>query len=339
MPEWIRLPLTLSALAVLADCLAGAAFIIRGRVVMSDGSRPPADVYVERVCVDVTRREATVDSEGRFSFQLSTDSLNYRTGMQALDTCLVRAVLGGYRSTAASLASRIDPRLADTNVNLGTLVLRPEAQPPGALVSARSLAAPKPARQAYERALKAIGQRRWDEARKQLETATREYPDYAEAWYSVGVLSEQRGDLPAAREAYTRAGGADPQSVQPYLRLGELAARQRDWKEAAGAARIGIGRDPVHWPALHVLHAVASFNLGDLEGAEQSARAAARLDPGHKFPKAVHILGLVALERQDYSAARTHLRAYLEMAPHNTDAEAVREQLAAIDSRSRNPGK
>src|SRR5690242_16510024 len=43
---------------------------ISGKVTLDDGTPPPTDVVIERVCNGNPRAEAYTDSKGRFSFQL-----------------------------------------------------------------------------------------------------------------------------------------------------------------------------------------------------------------------------------------------------------------------------
>ncbi len=321
----------LVALFVLAGSAPGAVgFVVRGRVMMEDGTAPSGEVYIERVCVGLVKRETTTDSNGNFSFQLTVDT-SRSDAVSQLQSCRLRAVLGGYRSSMAAIGSYFDLNLSEPFLEVGTIFLRREAKPAEAVISANSLRAPKRSRDAYQNGVKALAQDRLAEARKQLERAVGSYPAYAEAWYYLGVVCERQGRASAAREAYTRSGSADAQFAAPFLRLGEMAVREKKWQEVLAAAKTGLARDATHWPALHLLDAVANFNLGDLDAAGRSAREVVRLDTEHRFPQAEHILGMVFLENRNYPEAAAHLRTYLQQAPQAANAELVRKQLAEIE--------
>src|SRR5207245_9994047 len=47
---------------------------LSGKVLMDDGTPPPEQVVVERVCNGVVRPEGYTDSKGRFSFALGQDT-------------------------------------------------------------------------------------------------------------------------------------------------------------------------------------------------------------------------------------------------------------------------
>ena len=151
-------------------------------------------------------------------------------GRVDLSGCELRASLPGYRSESIQLrhSSVFD------NPNVGVIILHPLAKGQGISVSATSLAAPKQAKKAYEKALKELRKKDailWFAAVKaieQLEKAVAEYPEYAKAWSLLGRTRLSINDKEGAREAFDKATKADPKYLGPYealLRM-ELAEKR-----------------------------------------------------------------------------------------------------------------
>jgi len=80
-----------------------------------------------------------------------------------------------------------------------------------------------------------------------------------------------------------------------------------------------------------LLNAAANFYLHRLEAAEKSARRALEVDAKHQFPKTEYLLGAILAEKHDYTGALEHLRNYLRLSPHATDAEAVQKQAEQLE--------
>lgn len=286
-------------MAAFLGCLiglwAGRTVVVRGKILFQDGTRPAEEVYIERRCPGTIRRETTVDREGNFAFRIAEEGLDL-SGQGGFRACDVRAILPGYTSSVVALATVIDGVTGQSDVNVGTLILRRNETAPDLVVDAASLSVPKKSREAYEKGVKALQKGRNQHARREFEKAVREYPAHAAA----------------------------------HLRLAELCARERNWEGVAHAAEKGIQADASRFPALHVLKAFAHFNLGDLKTAEASAREALRLDIHQQHPKAEHILGVICIKKGEVAEAARHLRAYLKLAPNAADAGAVRQELLTL---------
>ncbi len=69
------------------------------------------------------------------------------------------------------------------------------------------------------------------------------------------------------------------------------------------------------------------------EAAEKSVREAIRLDASQRLPQALHLLGVMLAERQDYAGAAGCFRGYLRYATDAALAAGMRKQLAAIEDR------
>ncbi len=196
---------------------------VSGKVMMYDGGAPPESVTIELVCsANSVKPEGYTDSHGSFSFNLgqnngvfadaSTDDFS-DVGLPGLSSspnngfggniggttnvnpdaaywdCELRARLPGYRSDTVSLAGR---RMLDTP-DVGVILLYPISKIQGLTASATSAQAPKDARKAYEKGVKALKKNKTDEAEQDFRKAVQIYPRHAEAWLALGKILEKSG--------------------------------------------------------------------------------------------------------------------------------------------------
>lgn len=344
----------------LAD-MGNRGFVLSGKVQMEDGTAPPEQVLIERVCSGHRKAEAYTDLKGRFSFQLGqeqamTPDASFegaaggpgvspaKTGSSAPDQgqlagsnrtdanrsligCELTASLPGFQSDSINLSGR---RMFD-NPDVGTIILHRRANVEGSTISATTLQAPKEARKAYDKARDALRKDKTADAQKEFAKAVEIYPQFAAAWYQLGILQEKSNDVAEARKSYSQAIAADPKFVSPYLPLALLAARDRNWQEAASTTDRLLKLDAVDFPEAYYYNAAANYNLKKPDDAEASARQALKLDTAHRFPQAAHILGLILYQKNDYAGAAEQLRNYQQLAPNAPDAEQVKEQLAELE--------
>src|SRR5215472_14479102 len=104
----------LTLLAATAACVIPAAadtwtLILRGKVVMQDGSPPPKSVGIERLCSDSygDAPGPPTDKKGEYLWRMEVDPLKTRT-------CRIRANLPGYSSSEIDISgfnSYTDPNL------------------------------------------------------------------------------------------------------------------------------------------------------------------------------------------------------------------------------------
>jgi cytochrome c-type biogenesis protein CcmH/NrfG len=341
---------------------------ISGRVALEDGTAPDGPVVIERVCNGSAHAEGYTDTKGYFSFQLggqntmvmqdasesnsprgfgggqsgmggtsggmggmgsmgSMSSMGSMGSGMNLANCEIRARLGGFRSQSVNLMNR---RALD-DPNIGTILLHRAGASEGTTISAVSLSAPKDARKAFEKGQDAAKKQKPDEAVKDYERAVDLYPKYAAAWCELGKLQARQSQAEAARKSFDTAIEADPKFVEPYLQVSQIDLQGRQWQDLADISDRALKLDPFDYPREFFLNAVAHFNLKQVDAAEKSVREAERLDTRHETPDSEHLLGVILAQRQDYTGAAEHLRAYLQYRPDASDAEAVRKQLAQIE--------
>jgi tetratricopeptide (TPR) repeat protein len=329
---------------------------ISGRVLLDDGTAPPEPASIERVCTGTTRTEGYTDSRGYFAIQLGNEqgvfqdaseddnrsvrsmttggssgasSVSSGSGlaMGRFSNCDIRANLAGYRSQSISLSTR---RAMDTP-DIGVIVLHRQGADEGTTVSMISLAAPKDARKAFEKGVAASKKNNTAEAEKDFRRAVDLYPKYAAAWTELGKIQASRNELVDARQSFDKAIEADPKFLDPFLQISLLAMQAKKWQELADVTGRAMRLDPFELPQIYLFNAVANYNLRNIDAAERSLRAAAKLDTLQQFAEISYLQALILIQRRDYPAAAERLRNYLKLAPDSADAPMARDQLARLD--------
>ncbi len=330
-----------------------------GKVTLQDGTAA-AQVNVERVCGGIAKTVAYTNSVGRFSFQWGDSSMTVTDASDAgsgrsrnagsggfgsaqsagggsaltpdpfasrLMNCELRANAPGFTSDTVDLFNR---RSSDTP-DVGTLILHRMAGVEGSSISVVSMMAPKTAKKAYEQGLQSLLKGKQGEAAKDFEKAVAIYPQYADAWLSLGKLRVEKQTIAPAREAFLKAIEADPKIVTPYMELGLLAAKDANWQESGKYLDRAVELDPVDFPQGWYADAVANFNLGKYDAAEKAARMAVKLDPRHVNPRSNYLLGLVLTEKHDYTGAAAELATYIKFAPNAPDLAQAKEELGRLE--------
>lgn len=214
--------------------------------------------------------------------------------MGAILNCELRASLPGHRSDTINMTGR---RPTD-NPDLGLIVLHHPAGHESPTVTAAALAIPKPAADAYRKALKARAAGDKPRTKQSLEQAVKLYPPFAAAWVELGLLN----------------------------------GRENQWAESARCLDLSLKLNPAPQPQPWYADAMAHYYLAEYDDAERSAREAIRLDAEHRTPRAGYVLGMILAQKHNYADAALALRTYLDRAPNAPDAGQIRAQLAEIES-------
>ena len=319
---------------------------ISGKVLVEGQGAPPEPVVIERVCNGVARRQGYTDAKGSFQFQLDQAasfqdaSENTNSGndvppnTQAIDAmkikyqgCEIRAVLSGFLSSSTPL------RLQGSTwqYDLGTIFLKRMENVSGTTISATSYNAPSDARHAYEKGRKAFDERKFADAEKELSKAVKIYPGFASAWSLLGDIHQQQKLLDQAISDYTQALAADSHFVNPSFGLALVALQQKRWQDAVQLTNQVAKMNAAAFPSAYFYNAVANYNLGRLEPAEESARKFKTLDAEHHHPDVCLLLSQIFIHKQDYPSAAQELRDYLALAPDASNAGDARETLKRLE--------
>jgi tetratricopeptide (TPR) repeat protein len=325
-------------------------FIV-GKVMMDGGAALPEPVAIERLCNGSVRREGYTDFKGHFQIQLGT-SFGFQDASENdprsstaqiprpsaqsgnrspmnLTGCEFRAVLAGFQSSTVMLRSVSD----GFQTEVGTIILKRMGDAKGTTVSLTSMAAPKDAKQAFEKGRKALSEDKFDEAVKQLDKATEKYPQFAAAWSLLGDIHQQHEQFDKAGEEYKKALAADPQYVNPLYGLALIAAQEKKWQEVADYTRQVITLNAYAFPSAYFYNGAANYNVGKFDVAEESARKY-KAGGDRKHPEVSLLLGSVLARKEDYSGAAQQLRDYLAMVPTAANANELQAKISQYDQLS-----
>jgi len=330
----------------------GLPILLAGNVILASGEPPLERVMIKRVCPTQTITEGYTDASGHFAFVPGGNSafaaMDASIGSTAqglpLGTpsaaivgrsygggetigCALVADAPGYRSNSIVLGSRSSMN----NSGVGTIILTPlDNRSQAALVSASSLAAPKKAKSAFEKAVTALDRDPTANSSKvisSLEKAVGIYPEYAEAWTAMGHAKGRIGDIQGAQEAFEKALAADPRYVAAYEPLILISVDQQNWERTSELASFVLSVDPsnlkIRW-----FNAVSQFKLGRHDLAISLLDEIQADEVGAKqYPQSHHIEGLVLAQRGQFTEAASNFERFLELAPDDPAAESLKRQL------------
>jgi tetratricopeptide (TPR) repeat protein len=327
---------------------------ISGRVALDGGAALAEPVAIERVCNGSVRREGYTDFKGNFQLQIGTPSVGFQDASEGdtrsaptasmrtngptinaqhsvLEGCELRAVLAGFQSTSVILR----PSLGDNfQIDVGTIMLKRMGDVKGTAISVTSMAAPKDARQAFEKANKAFSEDKLPEAHKELEKAVRIYSQYAAAWSKLGDVDHRLQNIAGAKKAYEKALEVDPQYVNPVYGLALIAVVEKNWKDAAQLTAQVNSMNRFAFPSAAYYNAAANYNLGNYEVAEESARKFKTSDTAHQHPEVSLLLSSILAQKRDFTGAAQQIRDYLAIVPNSAKTGELEAQARTFEQQS-----
>ncbi len=309
--------------------------VVTGTVQKASPDDPPLPPEL-RISVDCHHGSfydgGAVSQGGGFRFSMTPDPM----AINAANICAVEAKTLGYESSIA----RFPLRSSSGMIDVGVLTLQRsqtgDAQDqnkprPSQTVSATSLKAPPDAVKLFDRGVRSLQQGKLPAAAKDFESATKIYPEYAEAWLNLGRTRESQEQLAPAHDAFLRAAALDPQMSGPPAELGLLAARQNDLATAVKYLDESLRLDPgSSWQACY-WDAMVNLMLKRYDVAERSARAALRFGDAGAQLRVNYVLGMALLARGNNAEARQRLMRYLELAPKAPERDQVLKELARLE--------
>jgi Tfp pilus assembly protein PilF len=321
---------------------------ISGKVLLEGGGTLPEPVAIERSCNGVIRREGYSDSKGQFSFQiglnnafqdaseggarvgpLSGSSSSSTPTLSSMASCEFRAVLAGYLSSTAIMR----PDGETWQFDIGTIFLKRLGDAKGSTISVTSMAAPKDAMRAYEKAQKLM-EAKPQEAEKNLNKAVQIYPQFASAWNLLGDIHRQHNQPDTARTEYMRAVAADPQFVNPLYGIALIAMQQKKWEEAIQVTEQLLKLNALAYPLSYFINAAANYNLQKYDIAEGNANKFKALDTQHSHPEVDLLLSNLLARKKDFTGAAQQIRDYLVAVPNSPDAESLRGEAKRFEELS-----
>lgn len=146
--------------------------------------------------------------------------------------------------------------------------------------------------------------------------------------HGIAMIHEQRGELPAAREAYGRALQENLSYYPAHLRLGLVALGAGDTATAVSELELASQVAPKE-VAVHVTFGTLLGQVGRTDEAEAHLRQAVELEPYYALPH--YLLGRVAELRKNRDQALAAYRAFLgRAAQRDPRREEVTQRLADL---------
>ena len=316
---------------------------VQGRVAMAVEDIPPEGVLIKCDCGGGLTPLGYTDMRGNFSFRLDTPR----------STVLTRAAVGtrrgyiganGRNSTAPTGlgcelyfdapgfgTNRIrvtGPFFSGSN-DLGVVSLRSLSGVTGNVVSATTWTASKEARAAYAKGLKALRRKnpQVEQSILKLERAVDLAPRFAAAWAALGEARMLLlRDYAGARLAYGNALDADPQYLQPYEPLMELAELRQDWASLAELGDAYLKLSPNATRALY-LTALASAKLQKNDRAEELVLLMKDRGEIERWPRGYIILASIYEQRAEFPKAAEMYREFLRLQSYSDTAAQVSWRL------------
>jgi tetratricopeptide (TPR) repeat protein len=278
------------------------------QIFMPNGDRPARELRLQLTRDDGRIETVFSDSKGKFQF---TGDLN---GIHDYE---VR--IEGDGRTFDTTTTRL--RFLRGQVSYVPVFLNPHKGPPlppNEVVDASGFDADTPAeaRAAYDRAMKAVGDGRAEEALGELKKAVAAHPKYARALNDLGVLYLKLDRLDEAAETLGRAAKINKRFYLPRLNLGLVLNRQGKYAEAVEVLGRLHGESP-NFPGLSSTYADALVGAGQSAKAKKvlnEALAGADLDRAAQV-EAHYKLGMLLSREEDYVAAAVELEQAFKLDP------------------------
>ncbi len=330
------------------DANLGQRAFLTGKVVLDDGTQLTESASIQTICRGRRQTVTHTDSHGGFSFELGDRASTFAASIGEADVdsisnpgtsnrgsniqrdwreCELLAQLPGFTSQPVDLSSRLS---TFESADIGRLVLHRMGQVEGMTISASSAMAPKDAQKAYEKGLQKASKEKWEEAEQLFSKAVEIYPKYAAAWYDLGRIQFRNNAADPARHSFEQSIAADPKFVNPYRGLAELDLSQQRWPELVTVTSQLLALNPVNFPDAWLRNSLGNYYLQNLVEAEKSARQGMKVDDQHQVPKLEYLLGVILIQKRNYTEAASHIQNYLKVASQPADVDAGQKQLAEI---------
>ena len=189
------------------------------------------------------------------------------------------------------------------------ILLLPLAATLGLLPACRSTAR---AREHVEKGNQYLAQKQLSSAENEYQQAIQINPDFADAFYRLGLLQIQQEYPTAARQSLAHAVDLDPKNLDARLHLGDLLVSSTQYSEARQQAEAVLQQDGKNAGAHRLLGQVALHQMQYI-AAENELKQAIDLDPHD--PQTYEILGLAQLLDAEYGAAEKSFQTAVDIRP------------------------
>lgn len=229
-------------------------------------------------------------------------------------------------SVVAGHSTQLDIDLSKTSSDAGGA--SESVTTPAEPVSAHELSAPSVARDDYAKGKDLMAKNDYDGAIAAFQKATREFPDFYEAYASMGVAQYMSGHAADARASLQKSidlsKGKYPDAL---FDLADVYNDINDYASAEPLAKQVIDVDASSWHG-YFERARALLGLKRYADAVQNAQKSIELAPRNQ--QAYVILTNAHIATHDYAAALQDIDAYLKLDPSSPASEAMRSTRAQL---------
>jgi Tfp pilus assembly protein PilF len=304
---------------------------IQGRIYFPSGRR--SDVSSVKVTLESTSSESLfliADPNGGFTFNSiapGSYTLTVDAGKDyeiARESVYIEGTPRNRTLSGADIARADIPRVFNVII---TLRLNAAARGDGSpgVINAALVNLPKPAVDAYQKALEAARSGDNAKAIEQLKDALRYYPDFSLALNELGVQYLKVGQANKAAEAFRSALRIKPDEFMPRLNYGIALLENNDVAEAEAQLRQALKKTDSSWAA-HMYLGIALIKLHNFDEAEKELARTLEI-AGNNLGLPHYYLGGIYWRRGEYRRAADELEKYLRLAPKAPDAERVRATI------------
>jgi len=298
-------------------------YTISGRVMQPDNSA------AIRAVVNITdqagfNREVYADEAGRFEIKDLPRGRYHLTAMnpsapdQSADPVVVELNFSStYQVSAHIYLRNRDTKPATEQKKPGVVTLGEEREE-----------APKPARKAFERAMKLRGEQQYDLSLKSFNRSVELFPSYFQALAERGHLLMTMEKLPEALKDFQRALELNARYGVALRGLGLCKFQQGKYAEAIQDLEHAADAEPGNATNYYFM-GIAGVALDRREQARAALQKALSIDPIASVRAHVHLASLLIKERRPQEAAR-EIEAYLEAVPNPFDAEKLHALLSQL---------
>ncbi len=157
-----------------------------------------------------------------------------------------------------------------------------------------------------------FAQKQFSQAQSEYGQAIKINPDFADAYYRLGLLQIQEEYPAAASKSLARAVELDSKNLDARLRLGDLDISSTQYSEARQQAEAVLQRDGNNAGAHRLLGQVALHQM-QYTAAETELKEAIAIDPHDA--QTYEVLGLTQLLDAEYGAAEKSFQTAVEIKP------------------------
>jgi tetratricopeptide (TPR) repeat protein len=298
-------------------------YTIYGRVTQPDSS-PAAHAVVKITNRMGFDREVNADDAGRYEISELSRGRYYLTAVnasapdQVVDPVMVELSLATPYTVSANIYLR----------NKDTKAAPQKKQPAVVSVAEEKQDAPKPARKAFEQAMKLRNEQNYDESLKKFTRSIELFPSYFQALAERGHLLLTMGKVPEAMKDFQRALELNAH-FGPALRGSGLGKfQQNKYAEAVQDLERAADVEPGNATDYYFM-GIAEVVLDRREPARASLQKALSIDPASSVRAHVHLATLFIRENHPQEAIQ-ELELYLKTVPNPPDKENLNVILSRL---------